>query len=696
MARNKQALRRTAQATADGYENFIARVGMQTPNQHSASTYRANFTSRNRMLVEWSYRSSWIIGEAVDAIPDDMTRKGIRITSEIDAKDRGILESQLDELQIWDALNDVLKWSRLYGGAVGFIMIEGQAPMTPLRPETIGKGKFKGILPLDRWMIDPVLTRRIKDMGPDLGKPEFYDVVTTATGIPAWRIHHSRLIRFDGVTLPFQQKMTENEWGMSVVERIWDRLTAFDSATVGAAQLVYKAHLRTYSVEKLRELIALGGPAYEALLKNIDLIRQFQSNEGMTLMDSRDKFETHQYSFSGLDDILSQFAEQISGAVGIPLVRLFGQSPKGFSTGDADLANYYDRVSSLQERRLRLPVRRILDIMHRSELGKPLPDDFTFEFNPLWQMSDVDRSTVALNTTNAISTALGDGLMTLKAAMTDLRENSDVTGIGASITDEDIENAEDEAPPGIGEPDDEPQEPSGGNPLSNQPTQDSAGVGDIVNGRYDGSNDSITEIIEALERYSEIITPWATKVAENFTADIVRKNDEQWRKHSKTISRELRNLVNSAPPGQVMKSIVAEQVKYIKSLPLEAADRVYDIQNRAIEAVVTGGRAEHFAKEIAASGDIAKSRADLIARTELGRATGALDQARALSIGSNGYIWRTAEDGDVRHSHREMEGKFVEWGKPPTLDGMTGHAGELPNCRCYKEIVFPSSHSYPA
>ncbi|EEY0850129.1 TPA: phage head morphogenesis protein, partial [Escherichia coli] len=28
--------------------------------------------------------------------------------------------------------------------------------------------------------------------------------------------------------------------------------------------------------------------------------------------------------------------------------------------------------------------------------------------------------------------------------------------------------------------------------------------------------------------------------------------------------------------------------------------------------------------------------------------------------------------------------------------GMTGHAGELPNCRCYKEIVFPSSHSYPA
>ncbi|EOU4263514.1 phage minor head protein [Escherichia coli] len=202
--------------------------------------------------------------------------------------------------------------------------------------------------------------------------------------------------------------------------------------------------------------------------------------------------------------------------------------------------------------------------------------------------------------------------------------------------------------------------------------------------------------MDALERYSEIITPWATKVAENFTADIARQNEKQWRQHSRNISAELRNMVDRAQVGQVMKSIVAEQIKYIKSLPLEAADRVYDIQNKAIEAVVTGGRAEPFAKEIAASGDVSRSRANLIARTELGRATGALDQARALSIGSNGYIWRTAEDGDVRHSHWEMEGKFVEWGRPPTLDGMTGHAGELPNCRCYKEIVFPNPHSYLA
>jgi hypothetical protein len=43
----------------------------------------------------------------------------------------------------------------------------------------------------------------------------------------------------------------------------------------------------------------------------------------------------------------------------------------------------------------------------------------------------------------------------------------------------------------------------------------------------------------------------------------------------------------------------------------------------------------------------------------------------------------------TRPSHRAMEGVFVKWSDPPTLDRMTGHAGEFPNCRCYPEPVVP-------
>jgi hypothetical protein len=138
---------------------------------------------------------------------------------------------------------------------------------------------------------------------------------------------------------------------------------------------------------------------------------------------------------------------------------MFRQSPKGFSTGDADLANYYGDVGTQQERDLRPHIRLLFDVLHRSEFGEPLPDDFTFEFNPLWQMSDVDRSTVATNTATALATAVRDLGMPQHAALTDLREMADVTGIGASISDEDINNAksqweeaesETEPPPQIG------------------------------------------------------------------------------------------------------------------------------------------------------------------------------------------------------------------------------------------------------
>ncbi|KTR50413.1 head morphogenesis protein, partial [Pantoea ananatis] len=142
--------------------------------------------------------------------------------------------------------------------------------------------------------------------------------------------------------------------------------------------------------------------------------------------------------------------------------------------------------------------------------------------------------------------------------------------------------------------------------------------------------------MDALERYSEIIDGWANQVATGFAASIAWHSEREWRENSQQIGAELRHVINNTPTGQVMRSIVTEQVKYIKSLPLEAAGRIYDIQNRAIETMAAGGRADAFAKEIAASGDVAASRAKLIARTEVGRAVTALTQARALASGSQG------------------------------------------------------------
>ncbi|HBE9078584.1 DUF1073 domain-containing protein [Serratia fonticola] len=430
--------------TADGFNNFPAKLGAKTQNIQSAGTYVPGYITRNRVQLEFAYRSSFLIGAGVDAMADDMTRKGINISSKLKPGQKGKVETFWDHAAIWDGLNDTLKWSRLYGGALLVVMIEGQDMSTPLRLDFIKDGQFQGVICLDRWMVAPSYDDLVSDYGPSFGKPKFYKVVTAAAGIPPWNIHHSRLIRMEGDSLPYQQALTENGWGMSVVERIFERVQAFDTATVGTTQLIHKAHLRTYSIDGLRKILAAGGDLEEGLKKHLDLIREFQTIEGMTLMDKSDEFQTHSYSFAGIADVILRFAEQVSGATGIPLVRLFGQSPAGFSTGDGDLENYYSRVNSLQERRLRRHIRWLLDITWRSEFGEALPDDFSFEFNKLWEMSDTDRATMANNIASALGALVDRQIIPVHSAMSDLRNISDVIGIGGSITDEDIENAQKE------------------------------------------------------------------------------------------------------------------------------------------------------------------------------------------------------------------------------------------------------------
>lgn len=203
-------------------------------------------------------------------------------------------------------------------------------------------------------------------------------------------------------------------------------------------------------------------------------------------------------------------------------------------------------------------------------------------------------------------------------------------------------------------------------------------------GAYDPTK--LPPLRDALERYSKILEPWAKVKAQRMLEQVDRQDRRAWASATKELSIGIRNEVSATPVGARFNELMAEQVKLIKSLPTEAAERVHRL---VIKNVEEQGRASEVAKEILRTGKVTSTRATLIARTEVARASSNLTQARAESIGSDGYIWRTVRDSDVRHSHKKMEGRFVKWDSPPTLDGLTGHAGALPNCRCFAEPVIP-------
>jgi hypothetical protein len=438
----------------DTFQNFSLNLGLGTNNALSDSTYGFLPVTRDRTLLEWIHRGSWIVGVAIDAIADDMTKMGITITSEMPPGAIKKLEAAATKWGIWYAINDTIRWGRLYGGALSAIMIDGQDPRNPLDIERIGRGSFRGLMVFDRWMVEPDLQHMIRGVGDDSLVPRSYWVIASGSGVSfeGMRIHHSRVLRHEGVRLPYWQRVMENMWGISVVERLYDRLIAFDSATNGAAQLVYKSYIRTLKIARLREIVAAGGMQVNQLQQYVEMMRRYQGIEGITLIDSEDDFAAQVSagtSFSGIADALIHFGQQISGALQIPLVRLFGQSPAGLnSTGESDMRNYYDGIRQRQERELRPMIDRTYRAMAKSE-GIPIPEDFNFVFNPLWQLSETERATASAQTTSAVLSAWEAGLVDASTAMKELKQASIVNGLWTNITDAEIAAAKGKMPPSL-------------------------------------------------------------------------------------------------------------------------------------------------------------------------------------------------------------------------------------------------------
>lgn len=429
--------------TLDSFVNFAQKMGIGADNPTSTSSYGFNPITRNRIMLEWIHRGSWLGGVAVDVVADDMTRMGVTLKGTLKPDQIEQINQAANQLGIWNALKETIQWSRLYGGAIAYMMIDGQKPETPLRLDRIGKGAFRGLMVLDRWMVEPSLNDLVTDYGPHIGTPKFYTVIGASPALPNIKIHHSRVIRLDGIRLPYWQRLTENLWGISVLERLYDRMVAFDSATTGASQLVYKSYLRTISVKGLREVVAAGGPAMEGLAKYVDMMRRFQNIEGVTLLDGEDEMGVQQHqAFSGLSDALTQFGQQLAGALQIPLVRLFGQSPAGFSTGDTDLRMYYDSIKQQQEKDLGVGVLQVYTALLHSE-GIAPPNGFAVEFKSLWQLTDTDKANITNTITSAVVQAHEAGLISDQTALKELRQSSNVTGVFTNISDEDINYADD-------------------------------------------------------------------------------------------------------------------------------------------------------------------------------------------------------------------------------------------------------------
>jgi len=425
------------QALKDGLENLIANLGTGK-DKRANSTFVNNkrlSTEGNEVELDALYRTDWLAGKVVDIIPNDMTREWRTFDSDdLSPEDKQKLEDEEERLNLSHSYAQAHKWARLYGTAFIVLAVDdGKDPKEPLEIDSIKEGDLKHIKVIDRHRVSRGTTIESNPLKAEFGMPTEYRLNETSVVI-----HASRMLRFDGVSLPYEEFRRNNYWSDSVLDRLYDSITNFNTATNSSTSMIYETNVDIMRVKGLMSY--LQSPEGEELLrKRFALVGQMKSFNNMVLLDQEEEHTSKNNTFAGLPDLIDRFTQILSAATDIPATRLLGSSANGLNaTGEGDLKNYYDMIRSLQKNTYRPSLNYFDSIMSRN-IGVD-PDNMDYEFDSLFQMTDGEQADIDLKNSQRDQVYLDNGIIKPSAVAKDLKDKDTYT----NITDEDIKELEEE------------------------------------------------------------------------------------------------------------------------------------------------------------------------------------------------------------------------------------------------------------
>lgn len=460
----------------DSLENLVAQLGTSQDKRSHSRFVNNKRLSMDGMQEELNalYRTDWLAGKVVDIIPDDMTREWRYFSGDIEPETIELLIEEEERLGLPNAVNQAHKWARLYGTAFIVMNIDdGQPVDKPLDINKIKKGGLKHIKVVDRHRIDRADLQPIENpLDPNYGMPVYYRFVNTNI-----KIHHSRVIRFDAVHLPFDEFKRNNYMSDSVLDRLYEALTNFNTVASGSASMVYETNVDVMKIKGLMNY--LQSPEGTSLIqKRFTMAGMLKSFNNMLLLDNEEEYDKKQNSFASIPDLLYAHALFMAGGSDIPATRLLGSSASGLNaTGEGDMKNYYDTIKSKQSKDYK-PKLDFFDKIMAKSLGLKDDADLSYKFNSLFQMTPKEQADTEFVNAQRDAIYLDRNVVPEYTVAKDLKQESVYT----NITDEHIEELEEysngfepdtnEVEPGAqqeeqggeeetGEPGEEPEESGG-------------------------------------------------------------------------------------------------------------------------------------------------------------------------------------------------------------------------------------------
>lgn len=376
------------QIKKDGWLNVLTGLGSRNKDR-SLNYYYAADHVLDQTTLDALYRSNGFGKRIVDLPVNEMVRQWIEISGDPDNHIVGHMES----IEAKSKIRDLLRWSRLYGGALAVIGADdGQELQEPLNEARIRSVDFLHVF--DRHQIRWEQEHLYNDpRNRKYGTPELY-TIRPYHNADSFLVHESRVLRIDGEQLPNRVRMRNNQWGDSVLQSIYTQLKDL-GAVYGATTNIIEDFIQTIlKIDNLSDLLASGQD--DLIRRRLEIIDLSRSVCNTIILDSQENYQKQASSVAGLDALIDRFSLALAAVTGIPYSFLMGQPPSGLqSTGAADIRMFYDMIRSEQEDQLQPVLERLVRLIMISHngpfRGREL-DNWQIKFKPLWQLTDKEQA----------------------------------------------------------------------------------------------------------------------------------------------------------------------------------------------------------------------------------------------------------------------------------------------------------------
>lgn len=344
-------------------------------------------------------QNTWIRA-GVETTADEMTRRWIELEragedktdEDADGTDDRLqqLEIAMDDFGLQELFNRAQCLCDYFGGCLVYIDTGDLDDEAKKKPLVLGRGTFISGSLRRFTIVEPVNVypgryNASDPLSPHYFKPESWMVLGK-------EIHASRFLYFTANEMPLLLRAAYNFFGIPTAQLALDPVGHFNKTREAVSRLVTKFSLTALKTN-MSGVFQGGGTS--DLDSRMTYFVQKQSNDGLMVIDMNDedllKLET---PISGVTDIPRQCLEFVSASFRLPVTKYLGISPSGFNaTGEADLQNFYDYLSSRQEKILRKPLARALDVLQANIFGEVDPA-ISFSFVPLADDDNLQKATV--------------------------------------------------------------------------------------------------------------------------------------------------------------------------------------------------------------------------------------------------------------------------------------------------------------